>query len=201
MLHFNMGVISDMSRACHPLLPRILAICVWVLYRCLSLVQTVAEVETRSEELEEASDRSKSPQFPHPFSWELNLFHCGLHCSNVCSWPCTWLIQIPALTHGMTSCHDPRSVSSLRALTIGILVWPFLPHPACPRPSPGLWDRQSPAGLYELPLVLQAPGLTGNHWPMQCPNSWCMWSALKVSWDNGSRFQSIHPHSGLQVSK
>lgn len=55
MLHFNMGAISDMARACHPLLlPRILAVCVWVLYRCLSLGQTVTEKERRMEELEEA---------------------------------------------------------------------------------------------------------------------------------------------------
>lgn len=52
----------------------------------------------------------------------LHLLHGGLDCTNVCAWPHTWLIQITALTHGMTSCHDPMSVSSLWALTIGVLV-------------------------------------------------------------------------------
>lgn len=179
VLHFSMRAISDMARAHHTLLlPRSLAVCV---FSCLDIVRVSKLGSQCCGERKEGGRAGRSlrqgqvPPLPPSLLWgtALHLLHGGLHWSNIYAWPCTSLIQIPALTHGMTSRHDPRSVSSLWTLTIGILVWPSLPSPACPPPWLGLWDRHCPAGLHELPLVLPAPGLPGNHWPLPRPKAWC----------------------------
>lgn len=133
------------------------------------MVGTVAEKERRMEELEEA----KSPHFPHPFSWELRFMSSMVDCIEVMSmadhvphwsksqpWPMGWL---PVMTPGLSKS------SSLWALTTGILVWPSLPHPACPPPWLGLWERQSPAGLHGCSWFSKLLAWLGTTGPCSAP--------------------------------
>lgn len=131
--------------------------------KCLTLVQSVVKKEMWVKELEEAWDSHPTPPLFLGAAFQLWLLHLvlvELHRSHTCAWPCTSLIRTPAMW--LASWCNPRPTSSLRALKIGILAWPWHRSPACPSPWLGMGPAlPDPLGRPLSPPVLPGPGPQG----------------------------------------